>query len=431
MANQSKIKNVLDLPDLVICKIFMLLGGTSLHVARQVCKDWNNYIVNRIWGLEYNRRIMSNRLENYWRRGDCDVYMKWVDLDNSFTAYVECYASELVAIRSRMGTNLNDCRIQIYNIMDDSFWEVPQPFQLVADRALGNNYRITLTDSLMAIRVQLNTPEQLDNVVVWTLNGLAKFKILDEDIPKLRHVQACKTKKHSDLLVLFTRNYIEIFQYPNPAAYGIARIRVDMLTTAHFDGTFNYPYLMQVFDSPDLAATALTVWTMRKDPLALEQKIVVNDIDDYFHLESGDAIQFPVEDILYLGNGFIISCETPAPGRVDGLNVLTFRICNDSGLIIKQYTLPEFSSDAYVNFYLFEKRLLVSIDDYCLVYKYNTKQLCDPEFTKAIDFHILDDLPGTHEIMLKRTEASSVNIATFYGGMQMLKKKTVEFWKKE
>ena len=426
MANQSKF-DILSLPNLVTDHIFSYLGGASLHRARQVCKQWNSYIVERLWKIPYNRRQMTNRMERTWRQGDGDLNTEWLDLEFPDSAYVDCYSSELMAIRSRMGTDLRNVKLQIFNALDNTFWAVPQPFHFVADRALGNNYRLYMSDSLLGIRVQLKTAEHLENLVVWSIKE--KDKILDENIALLRHVQTGKTKEHSDIMVLFTRNYIDVCQFETTT--NISRIRVAVETTAHFDGNLHFPYLMQVFDSPDLVGTALTVWTMEKEPLALEKKIVVEDLDEFFHMENGDEIIFPVEDIVYLGQGFLISCQIPLPGGPNGSFLLCFRIIDDNGNTIKQYNLPEFSSDAYVNFYLFEKRLVVTIDDYVMVYKDDTDQLCDPNFTRPIDFQILDDLQGNTEVMLRKVEASTVSIVTFFGGMQMIKKRTLNFWSKE
>ena len=72
MANQSKF-DILSLPNLVTDHIFSYLGGASLHRARQVCKQWNIYIVERLWKIPYNRRQMTNRMERTWRQGDGDL----------------------------------------------------------------------------------------------------------------------------------------------------------------------------------------------------------------------------------------------------------------------------------------------------------------------------------------------------------------------
>ena len=160
-------------------------------------------------------------------------------------------------------------------------------------------------------------------------------------------------------------------------------------------------------------------------------KLHVADLDTFFHMDSGVEINFPVEDIIYLGDGFLISCQIPQSdvyGIVEDM-VLCFRICDDDGFILRELKLPQFDPDAYVNFYLYEKRLLVTIDDYVLVYKYNADNLTDPNFEKPIEFQILDDIPGQKRIMVRKLEVTSASIVNFFGGWQMFKKKTLNFWK--
>ena len=56
----------LTLPEPVSTKIFLLLDGSSLHQARQVCKEWNQFILEQVWGSISGRREQERKLEERW-----------------------------------------------------------------------------------------------------------------------------------------------------------------------------------------------------------------------------------------------------------------------------------------------------------------------------------------------------------------------------
>ena len=50
--------------DLVLQKVFLYLDPYSLKSSRQVCREWNNFIRNRLWRSPYGRRKIIERLRN-------------------------------------------------------------------------------------------------------------------------------------------------------------------------------------------------------------------------------------------------------------------------------------------------------------------------------------------------------------------------------
>ena len=59
------------LPDLVVSEIMINVGLDSLvrlHGCRQVCKTWNETILEEIWGNQSRKRMMKMRIEEIW---DC------------------------------------------------------------------------------------------------------------------------------------------------------------------------------------------------------------------------------------------------------------------------------------------------------------------------------------------------------------------------
>ena len=77
------------LPDLIFCDIMMMVGLESLESlqrCRQVCKTWNEMILQEIWESQSRRKIMKERIERSWRPGmlpsDEEIsYAKWLGED--------------------------------------------------------------------------------------------------------------------------------------------------------------------------------------------------------------------------------------------------------------------------------------------------------------------------------------------------------------
>ena len=61
---------LLKLPKELWQKIFLMVDGVSLHKARQVCKDWNELIVEQIWNTRVGRTSLETRLKHNWKQGE-------------------------------------------------------------------------------------------------------------------------------------------------------------------------------------------------------------------------------------------------------------------------------------------------------------------------------------------------------------------------
>ena len=50
-----------------LMKIFLDLQPRSLHISRQVCKNWNQFIVDRIWKNTPIKKYLRKRLNSRWK----------------------------------------------------------------------------------------------------------------------------------------------------------------------------------------------------------------------------------------------------------------------------------------------------------------------------------------------------------------------------
>ena len=62
------------MPDLALDDVMLMVGLESLeslHRCRQVCRTWNEKIMNNIWGNEAKKKIIKAKIEKNWRPGMC------------------------------------------------------------------------------------------------------------------------------------------------------------------------------------------------------------------------------------------------------------------------------------------------------------------------------------------------------------------------
>jgi len=50
----------------VITNVLLQLSAKDLHSCRQVCHEWNNFILRHIWYSKKGRRVLNERLKNNW-----------------------------------------------------------------------------------------------------------------------------------------------------------------------------------------------------------------------------------------------------------------------------------------------------------------------------------------------------------------------------
>ena len=423
-----------ELPELVKDRIFSYLGGASLHICRQVCSEWDDYIVDRVWNVKSNKKGLDKQLELNWRNGTGVSSLEYVTVGDGFRATVDCYSSENVALRTRMGTPLTLSTIKIYNVLNKTTWTVPNPFQLVESKAQFSCYKLALSDHILGIRVLLKTEIHLENVQVFSLES--RSKLVDEDIPLLKEIQTSKTKQGSKIMLVYTKAFIELWNFANDAF--LQKCSVSTENTFFTEGSFTFPHVLQLLDFPDTDTTSIRVWkidqtlqdpkTPSNEPMTLEGKVNVCNMDRFFHFENGEFVKFPVEEIVYLGNAFLVCCQVPLPGGPKGCTMLCFRICDDNGLIMKEYPLLQFSPDAFIKISIFEQRLICTVDRTVLIYNDDIKNLCDKSFKKSIEFQTIADIPGNTELLIRKTQAQTVQLVTFFGGIQMLRLRTRDFW---
>ena len=93
------------LPDPVSIKILLMLDGSSLHQARQVCKEWNQFILEQVWGSNSGRREQVRKLKEQWELAGPTIREETVTVEEGETI-VEVIEDYVVSKVSRTRSEL-------------------------------------------------------------------------------------------------------------------------------------------------------------------------------------------------------------------------------------------------------------------------------------------------------------------------------------
>ena len=418
--------DILALPDIPKEMIFTYLEGGSLRNARAVCKEWNLYIRDIIWKQKRTLRILTKRLEDNWRLPDYIHDTNWIDTGFSFRGFAVCRSSLLVAFRTPLTIGLKYARISIYHIENKEFWEISHPFKEVHKEAYFQRFKMCLSDSVLAVRLKIKSEDNAENLQVFSV--LNKKKILDLNIPHLFNCLTVNSGQHSELMVLITRDNVQLYNFKDED--NIVRVRIPSFNHQISTASFNFPFITQTLYEPLEDHTTVTVFEVEETPLLLTEKLHIENLDRYFHYK-GKRLNFAVDDIIFVKEGFLVSCEETLTKGASPVTTLCLKFFALNGELIKLFKMPEFSPDSRVTFVPYQnERLLLIVDQVTLIYQGIIEDLFNKNLRKPVLFQRIPHLDGHDEVMLSKTEATCVCIVNFFGGFQMIKSTKLNFWKK-
>eukprot|EP00092_Neocalanus_flemingeri_P034964 GFUD01038045.1.p1 GENE.GFUD01038045.1~~GFUD01038045.1.p1 ORF type:complete len:386 (-),score=81.35 GFUD01038045.1:2-1159(-) len=153
--------DVWNLPELIRIEIFLHLSGVNLHTCRQVCQEWNRFIIKELWGSQAGRKKLNKKLENQWRFSNPREFetIKGFSFDiEDKTSLVLLGMTDTVAVvRKTTKHSERNLDIHLTVVESNKNWEVSieptEDFEIF--------YRAEITDNLIVAVTDLGT------VAVW------------------------------------------------------------------------------------------------------------------------------------------------------------------------------------------------------------------------------------------------------------------------
>ena len=416
---------IMKLPVTTREKLFSFFLGGTLRNCRLVNKEWNNFVMDHMWGTNKGRRQLQANLEGNWRRAnpnDYNVIETYEEIN--IRGVVEAMSSNFVAIRTHSSVILERARIQIYDVTEKTFWEIPNVFENLYFKAKYNYFDVVISDKLVAVKTKVKSVFPVSNLQVWSIQS--REKLIDEDIDNLHHVEASRTFSDDNILVIFGDS-VEVWDFEDHP--NTRRVLAWADNSAFSSGHFFKMFITQNLYFTQSQLHQIYVWKYEREQAIVRQHVFVMDFKEFTVLRTGVKVSYKVHEIVYIGNCFLVSCRVPFPGEPFQDRSLSVRVLGDNGLLLREVFMPQFDCDAIVGFFIRENRMLFAVEDHMIICQQTTDEVGDPEFPKALSFKRINHLPGTIDVMLRNTEASSVRTVGFFGGMQMLRITTLNFWR--
>ena len=231
--------------------------------------------------------------------------------------------------------------------------------------------------------------------------------------------------------------FLEIWNFQDPN--NIQKLRVASENNMFSSGSYIYPHILQVVslvgeedngppydeEGGPKSITKLTVWKQTMNPLGLTQYLEIPDVDKFFQLPNGS---FRVDQTQFVNGIFLVTCSVPLDHGNGTRDCLSVRIVDENGVMLKQCLMPQFSINAYVAYFCYDDRLIITIDDDVYICLNDMPDLKDPDSESPMGFRHLQELGGKHEIMLRKFEATGVSVQHLSHGRNRLILRNLNFW---
>ena len=106
---------------------------------------------------------------------------------------------------------------------------------------------------------------------------------------------------------------------------------------------------------------------------------------------------------------------------------------DENGNILKQYFIPQYQIDPYIDFHFYNKKLFIEIDERLYVYQNvfaSSYDNVEGDGTDDMKINPIRDLVGRSTLMLTNVEGRNVKIVVNEDGSRLLYVKTLNFWNK-
>ena len=238
-------------------------------------------------------------------------------------------------------------------------------------------------------------------------------------------MEVSSTYTDDNLLVLFGP-VIEIWDFQDPR--NISKVRTLAANPGFEAGYFFNHFITQCLHHPSDDTHELNVWKYEKDASELVHHIHIEDFDNFTLMQNGERVSYKYSDAVFIGSCFLVTCQVPFPGEPFILRSLSVRILTDSGLLIRELFMPQFDPDASIGVFIRGSRLLLGVEDHMIICQQTLEEIGDVTNKNRMEFRRINHLPGRVDVMLTKTEATSVRVVNFFGGMQMLRVTKLDFW---
>ena len=414
----------MDLPEDIKRRIVtQYLTGGSLRTVLRVSKTWNSYFKAATWDEPTVGKYMRLTLENNWRSGVFREKEEYWHLDED--CQIGAISPNYLSIISPEDSPLETVKISIFRLSTGEVWNIPEVFDTVFLTAMKNKFEMVMTDKIVAIRLDLKEVRgqpRSQQLLVWRMNG--GKKIVDQKIESLRTFLVSCNEKDEEILILQT-DYLEVWNFN--VENQISKVQSTRLCYSPFSiPYYNSPFILQSSTDELSDIRTIQVWRYSDAPLILQTHIEIQNLEIFVH-ENGVRQAFQIDEMIYFGGFFIVSCRCPLKAGTEDIICLSLKVISDDGNVLRECFLPQFPFDVDVVFYPFYGRLVVVVDTDVYIFQDDMSQLPNAYQSGQLALKKMEALDGANELFFRHTTGNSAQIIKIQN-MFLLNIQTLDFW---
>ena len=306
--------NILDLPNDILINITLYLDITTIHVCRQTCKSFNNWIKNYVWQNMYVKNILIKRLNYKWKNGHYIISKDTLHI-KYFKPYIIGATSDYIIIQSEENLNSEYQQILFYNMKKDKYWKTPNFGPVKTINVLQQN---SFLQNIVYINKKIYCICYEDKESFISNFVLLIFSTKNK---KIIHKQSNKDfiglhfdDKKSFLIVMKICS-IETLELSNKnlISKNAIKLNQEIYIGGNLNSTFLFPYLtywQKQENSKD--DYEIFVWKINKN-MSIDKyhyyKFFKNNIEIYKHslnLEINNIMNMQILDLIYIQNYFVL-----------------------------------------------------------------------------------------------------------------------------
>ena len=236
----------------IIAKIFLLLTPASLHISRQVSKEWNKFIMHKIWNMPGRRKVLEKKLNIWWnpKNPKYKRTLNKLEFGQDFCDVVVVSNNHIILRRTgTLGHTLYDVETKEYWDMDSDNGESGSRKSWVTQRMGDHHIFIYYMDNLIRFGLKI-------------ISIHTKTQIYDEKNILIREIII-----HKNLFFIFKINTIDLWESNELGITKLQSIPVSLNNQnpqLHAHHRITYPFLLyyQQRDvySKELVKTKLILW---------------------------------------------------------------------------------------------------------------------------------------------------------------------------
>ena len=423
--------NVMNLPDELREKIFLMLPGGSVHNSKQVSKEWCK-VVNEMWKKKGCVKGFTFTLSQNWRFPNHNDGRKRYTINNytvrlPFKCFIETNSANCVALKTWNNVPISNSRAAVYNTATNTIWEIDHLNFLMRHRSEGTTFRMVITEKFVGFRVMMKGAQIRSLVRVFSMSS--HECIWEGIVPNLAYM-CVNPFNNPNLLVVFA-NKISVLNFADEKNVTVTSV---LAWNQNFSfGSFTSPFIVQCLFDGETSRRWLNVWKYDEVNEDITLHAAVPNLDTFIKFDESEGFINNVEDVQFTSDLFFMTSKLSLkePDEEDYFFFcVAIHITDINGNILKEKLLFDYDLDTYIDYIFTNNKFIFEIMNDVYICSQTFEEILklssngkktDLKFQKIVHIH------GRSNLMITELEARNLQTESHEDGTDLMIR-SLHFW---